>query len=1144
MGKKLIIISVIALTVLLLFSMGVSAKQDRVPTIEEKDRVPTIEESYQYLDYEEPSRFQTMDDSYTEYCERDGYSLQCAFQVEFDDDYECEQQNNNKIVCTSMESEKKITYKSKFSNPNKQEKEEIFEEYGIPIIDYRRYMVVEHDGDNHTYYYTEYLSPDEDLDIDDWDIFGEGFVQIGFNSNVFYYTDMSYGVGFNTTVGTVIEPSNNQYDCQGDPNVVACFHFNGTLENAVHDSQMYTINSAYQLQERIFLNDYPDAMRMVSSDEYINATNFSIAIWTKAADSFDADFDMITILHKTGTYQVTLDTHSDDEYRARIDTAAQSNQILGPIGDFTDKEWHLLVLTFNNDTNNATLYFDGTTETDSRIINGIVDITTRRLVMTNTNPTGSWVGELDELIVWNKTLNSTEVQDLYDNGLFMTGESDDVYFESVVLDAHQDVNWTNFTYLADEEANDSFTMKVREIDFAKTDINDPDLLAFFSTDDLEQPDYDTDQLMLYYPFDDNFLDYSGNGFHATNRGSVRYGDATYLDGDGDDIVIPIEVFDNMSTNGTLSIWVNGEYPGMSWSSFRLFGSDDTRSVNYEIRNYDAMNCKLYMGNGTYATGAGACAGGLRADTWTMLTWTWEYDPVANQTDVKGYENGNYISHALFDSVVGYPNDEFQIGRFNTDYIYSYVDEVLMYNKTLNTTELEELYEKGRATFTEPVESVEFGSSQWFLPGYFYDNTSFHFGIGDVSDNHDVFVMDDDYYFDNLNFSDEDFTISAFVKPVHGDLNARSMMITSYGRLYAGSTTARGGWEFYLGYGASYGGEYRPVFAYYNSSWSDLQYVSCSANQIEPDIWHHVAVTNEFNASSTTYNSTLYVDGVYCTSKTLYGEIPQPQGTSPGRIQPCIGADGYDCNSTTKNNEFVGEIDDVAFYSGLLTLDEMIDYADWSGHYNPGEQFVENITRFLQYQMFFYNNDTYSPLALFNVTFNYGIPTEINTIPTLELPIGHGVTYDLSSYINIGDGFQEVCSGAPNNTVTSWNGCTVEFNTPHIDSLIGTSEVFLLTANNGYGEDSQNVTVEYVQDLGLDMGYVVNSMSNMIRWWPLIGTILGSFFVLLMIVGFFKTNKIKVKRKQFKYMIVAFVTIFMVVAVGLMIFQKYIMPSFT
>lgn len=202
-----------------------------------------------------------------------------------------------------------------------------------------------------------------------------------------------------------------------------------------------------------------------------------------------------------------------------------------------------------------------------------------------------------------------------------------------------------------------------------------------------------DGLVAWYPFDGNANDVSGNGNHGVVHGAKltidRFGisnSAYSFDGESDFItVLDSDSLDCISAF-TISAWI---------SQFEITSASQTiaakgRAVNgtgYRLGIYDT-GTDLGLNNGSY--NCSAIASHTINNTWINITGTWDGKII--KVYVNGLllkQNDNCANTSLKNS-----SEPLNIGRETSElkrYFKGVIDDVRIYNRSLNITEVNELY---------------------------------------------------------------------------------------------------------------------------------------------------------------------------------------------------------------------------------------------------------------------------------------------------------------------------------------------------------------------------------------------------------------------------------------------------------------------
>jgi len=218
----------------------------------------------------------------------------------------------------------------------------------------------------------------------------------------------------------------------------------------------------------------------------------------------------------------------------------------------------------------------------------------------------------------------------------------------------------------------------------------------------------TDGLVAYYLFDGNANDLSGNANHGVVYGAQltvdRFGraDHAYLfDGLDDTIEAPHSASLDITGPITVSCWVKAH--DTYWRSGLVIKAPDyDPSVGYHLRTvYDKAHFGLYYSAGSTHKGGGAASDTLVNDNvWHLVTGTY------NGSEIRMYVDGQL--ETLTPYSIGYESNmaALQIGHYYYPYsdlwgpghegrnnvtLNGAIDEVRIYNRALDQSEITELY---------------------------------------------------------------------------------------------------------------------------------------------------------------------------------------------------------------------------------------------------------------------------------------------------------------------------------------------------------------------------------------------------------------------------------------------------------------------
>jgi hypothetical protein len=223
----------------------------------------------------------------------------------------------------------------------------------------------------------------------------------------------------------------------------------------------------------------------------------------------------------------------------------------------------------------------------------------------------------------------------------------------------------------------------------------------------------TDSLKAFYPFNGNANDESGNGNNGTVNGANlsqdRFGNNSssyYFDGIDDDIVIPNStVYDSLSEI-TISAWVQFEtFPDYQNSQGghmivekmqHVASGADASFILYTPYDDDVLRFDLRIDNGST----------IEYINLSLLQFS-NYLTINEWHHITGVYDGDY-AHIYFDGIPMISTSTPVNGKIKTttydlgistswgnyDYFQGNVDDIRIYSKALDSTEVSELYNEG------------------------------------------------------------------------------------------------------------------------------------------------------------------------------------------------------------------------------------------------------------------------------------------------------------------------------------------------------------------------------------------------------------------------------------------------------------------
>ncbi len=522
------------------------------------------------------------------------------------------------------------------------------------------------------------------------------------------------------------------------------------------------------------------------------SSNSTVCFWNKfLTQSYHGPF-----------YNSVLDNYpiifsQDESWLFLRPLSGQSNVDYDPSLFYT--RWGYLCVVQNN-TNNQIIYVNGA-YLNTLHIAGIIPFNV--LI-------GSDSELIDEVAIWNRSLNSTEISDLYNSGSGLSLSLSGAQAPACAVDQ---TSCTGTNYLTCSNGNW---------------VNNGDVSG--------QCDYVTpgnvtqlrQGLVAYYPYDNNTLDNSGNyndgsNYGATPGASGKVGNAYSFDGSTNYISVPYSSSFNVGTsNFTMSSWVKS-YGGQEYTTI-LEATDVVTGNGFHLALHDS-GIYFYSGGGVPQF-----VGSLN-----YKDSTWHYVTIVKHADTaNAFIDGNLIGSVpayldlTFTSDVNLSIGDVGGASRAVWYFDGLIDEVSIWNRSLNSTEILQLYNSGSGlSLYVPPTPANISQLRnnlvgyWTLDGTADDNSSNHLDgnwvgsatyvpgiIGQSAEFHDSEYID--------------LGNSALLKPA-GDFSiqiwAKSSFTDHYMMMFAADGPSQR--SFYTVMDNDYNPDYVQMYGFSSSGWYEI-----------------------------------------------------------------------------------------------------------------------------------------------------------------------------------------------------------------------------------------------------------------------------------------------------------------------------------
>jgi len=432
---------------------------------------------------------------------------------------------------------------------------------------------------------------------------------------------------------------------------IAYWHLDGTTIDETNDNNG-TPNGGVAITEE---GRVGKAYEFDGSDDFINISGFtstsktySFTMWAKSNATGDT------------TNRYLFDSQSDRFVLEWFtDTAGKIGYFDGSDVSITDTpvdgNWHHLAYVFDNGAATGTLYIDGTSAGSGsytgRDIGGSVIIGAGF-----TGVSANFNGTIDEFHIWNRSLNSTEISQLYNM------------------------------------SKGDFALNVSDLGAAANESTGTKNIYNWYVND-------TSIVLLNLPFDHNnsagtgkTKDYSSYGNNGTEQGQVTWCSGCGLGGSGayqhdggpddDDFVNVTDIGGNGSNPLSISIWFFPQQQSIEGTAFHL-GSPNlgVPRVWTDLRVNLDKTLRMIHANNDFNLGAS-----IEFDEWQYFAWTY------NGSYEQSYLNGVLIDSRDFAWAA--TRIDFWTGmQGNQDLeLNGTVDEVLVFNRSLTSAQIQALYQ--------------------------------------------------------------------------------------------------------------------------------------------------------------------------------------------------------------------------------------------------------------------------------------------------------------------------------------------------------------------------------------------------------------------------------------------------------------------
>ena len=493
---------------------------------------------------------------------------------------------------------------------------------------------------------------------------------------------------------------------------------------------------------------YGNAVSFDGLDSYINVSRiislegsgaeYSISIWVKR-DSSSTGYGNVIFTYDDNDVGNNDGTDiyfywQNSGLGLRYNSGAGDEHTVSGV-DLTDGNWHNLVIIKNS--TNAKVYSNGILKETVSSASNLAGSSSHLFRIGFKLNVASWKGSMDEVRIWNRSLTSDEIGQQYRSNLAKYSTTEwNIYSNQTNLAYNR--NYTYFGCATDISGNQNctetrtttvfngvpaITQVILNTTNPATNDTDQNLTGYIiGASDSEEDNITFDYnwykngvlnattlidngIALYAPLNNDTFDYAssndgmafGNPVRNDTYGKVGAGYG--LDGDGDFLNFTrLSVLEGDTANYSVVMWVKSVSPAPTNDALWSYDRDD--SMGNDNGNNDIY--LIWRGSDLgfgQTTGCELNAGftDLTDGNWHHLVFTASYVPGPTSV-VKTYEDGvlKATQTSCGRHINGGSDFRFRIGDdLNVDYWNGSIDEVIIYNRSLNAAEVEMLYAGSR-----------------------------------------------------------------------------------------------------------------------------------------------------------------------------------------------------------------------------------------------------------------------------------------------------------------------------------------------------------------------------------------------------------------------------------------------------------------
>ncbi len=381
-------------------------------------------------------------------------------------------------------------------------------------------------------------------------------------------------------------------------------------------------------------------------------------------------------------YLVIDFSSATQQFRVVTSKSTPGSNTVASLGTYTgDSDWHYLAAVIDANAGITAFYVDGINQgsdtTNSFSLSTLSSSYIGQLAWSSPN-ISPLNGTIDEVAIFNRSLSSSEILKIYQRQKGNYGGGNLGNYTSQIFNAGASAVWENISWLSNAigELPDNGATETK---FGSGNANM------------------TGNVLLYHLNEANgaIVDSSGSGNNGAQSGGVSYGvsgklnTAIGFDGTNDSIILPTTLLKFGTSDFSFSFWIKRDSVGV-YDSLIWYDSGETDGAGDWWFRFENDNTLRFL------VDTGASSNSVQTtDAYTNDIW---YNVVVvrdSGSTIKIYVNGNEAKSAVDSGFnIAGTTVTSNLAKVGSGYFNGTMDEFSIWNRSLSTTEILDIYKRG------------------------------------------------------------------------------------------------------------------------------------------------------------------------------------------------------------------------------------------------------------------------------------------------------------------------------------------------------------------------------------------------------------------------------------------------------------------